>query len=77
MDLSPTENKELFAYKIAQAVEVLEPFDLNGYYPLYYTEEKATEASPQDTYDSHELDGTTYDMPNGVTNYQGNYDTNS
>lgn len=45
---------------------------INGYYPLYTTEDAANSAG-DGTSHTHEFDGVTYYMPNGVTNYHGNY----
>ena len=40
-------------------------FDINGYYPLYLTEDEAKDASSLSSAHSHEIDGVTYYMPNG------------
>lgn len=42
------------------------PILVNGYYPLYTTEEQANQASPLNTNHTHELDGVTYYMPDGL-----------
>ena len=53
-------------------------FSHNGYYPLYHTEEYANANSPSTTSHSHTFGSVTYYMPNGVTNYHGDYvDTTS
>ena len=48
------------------------PFDLNGFYPLYNTERGAAVAGDGTTH-SHDIDGVTYYMPNGVEYYHGNH----
>ena len=40
-------------------------FDINGYYPLYFTEDEAKNASSLSSAHSHEIDGVTYYMPSG------------
>lgn len=40
-------------------------FDINGYYPLYLTEDEAKDASSLSSAHSHEIDGVTYYMPDG------------
>ena len=50
------------------------PFEVNGYYPLYSLESDAN-AAGDGTSHSHEFDGVTYYMPNGVTYYHGNYNS--
>ena len=42
-------------------------FDINGFYPLYFTEDEAKNASSLSTAHSHEIDGVTYYMPDGGT----------
>ena len=42
-------------------------FDINGYYPLYFTEDEAKDASSSYSAHSHEIDGVTYYMPDGGT----------
>ena len=58
---------------VMTAVNASEPFAYDGYYPLYYTPEKANSASPQSSSHTHTLDGNTYFMPDGVTLYHGTY----
>ena len=48
------------------------PFAINGYYPLYPTEEAANFAG-NGTSHSHEFFGKTFYMPNGITVFHGNY----
>lgn len=48
------------------------PFAINGYYPLYPTEEAANFAG-NGTSHSHEFFGKIFYMPNGITIYHGNY----
>ena len=44
------------------------PLGINGYYPLYTTAQLASNASPDGSgYHSHDLENTTYYMPNGLT----------
>ena len=55
-----------------------EPFSINGYFPLYFTEFAARAASPYNTYHTHDLNNTVYYMPNnfgqvGIVQYHGNY----
>ena len=52
-----------------------EPYVINGYYPLYSTESAATAASASDynMSHSHTFDGVTHYMPEGITNFHGNY----
>ena len=52
------------------------PKAINGYYPLYDLEASANAAGDGSSH-SHEFDGTTYYMPNGVTFYHGNYGDSS
>ena len=40
-------------------------FDINGYYPLYLTEDEAKNASSLSSAHTHEIDGVTYYMPDG------------
>ena len=53
------------------------PFAVQGYDPLYETEEQAQAASPSNTAHEHELgiypNYVMYYMPDGVTLYHGNY----
>ena len=42
-------------------------FNINGYYPLYFTEDEAKDASSLSSAHSHEIDGVTYYMPDGGT----------
>lgn len=42
-------------------------FDINGWYPLYFTEDEAKDASSSSSAHSHEIDGVTYYMPDGGT----------
>jgi hypothetical protein len=48
------------------------PVAISGYYPLYTTE-SASNAAGDGTSHTHEFDGVTYYMPNGVTFYHGDY----
>ena len=48
------------------------PKAISGYYPLYDLEASAN-AAGDGTSHSHEFDGVTYYMPNGVTFYHGDY----
>ena len=51
------------------------PFNLNGYYPLYDTEEVANDVSDNNDSHSHTFGGVEYFMPDtGVTIYHGTYD---
>ena len=52
-----------------------EPFSIDGYYPLYYTEKEANKASPLRTSHTHILYGVTYYMPDGLGSeqYHGTY----
>ena len=52
------------------------PLAISGYYPLYETE-TAANAAGNGTSHTHVFNNTTYYMPNGVTNYHGNYGSNS
>ena len=58
---------------VTNAVNATEPFALNGFYPLYYTEEKANAASDLGTNHSHTINNIEYYMPDGGTLYHGNY----
>ena len=58
---------------VAIGVNAIEPFTYDGYYPLFYTAEKAIAASPQNAYHTHQFDGTNYYMPDDGTMYHGNY----
>jgi len=59
------------------------PLGINGYYPLYTTAQLASNASPDGSgYHSHDLENTTYYMPNGlnmnasngpITQWHGDY----
>ena len=42
-------------------------FNINGYYPLYLTEDEAKNASSLSSAHTHEIDGVTYYMPDGGT----------
>lgn len=42
-------------------------FDINGYYPLYFTEDEAKNASSSSSAHPHEIDDVTYYMPDGGT----------
>ena len=48
------------------------PKQINGYYPLYDTISGAN-ANGNGSHHTHVLEGVTYYMPNGVTNWHGNY----
>ena len=48
------------------------PIAISGYYPLYVLEEVANNAG-DGTSHTHVFNNFTYYMPNGVTNYHGNY----
>lgn len=54
------------------ADEQVGPYAINGYYPLYATAE-AAEFAGDGTYHTHEFFGKIFYMPNGITNYHGNY----
>ena len=58
---------------VLNAVNAVEPFALNGFYPLYYTSAKADAASSTDSHHTHTINGVTYYMPDGGTLYHGNY----
>ena len=64
---------ELLEEVVSNAVNVVEPFALDGYYPLYYTAAKANAASSEGTHHTHTINGITYYMPDGGTIYHGNY----
>ena len=63
------------------------PLGINGYYPLYTTAQLASNASPDGSgYHSHDLENTTYYMPNGlnmnasngpITQWHGDYSPSS
>ena len=53
--------------------EVVEPFAMNGYYPLYMTSHSANAAGGNTGSHDHTLNGKTYYMPNGGQIYHGNY----
>ena len=59
----------------ALGVNATEPFSFDGYYPLFYTSDKAIAASPLNAYHTHNFAGTDYYMPDGGTMYHGNYVT--
>jgi len=69
--------------KLLKAREYGKPILIDGYYPLYLTEQEAIEASPLDEPFAHphsmseEHDGISYQytywMPHGVNQYHGNY----
>ena len=50
------------------------PFSVNGYYPLYLEQGKATEASPLLLATNIVINETSYWMPESVTQYFGDYD---
>tara|TARA_Y100000114_G_scaffold130512_1_gene128346 strand:+ start:6855 stop:9236 length:2382 start_codon:yes stop_codon:yes gene_type:complete len=52
------------------------PFAIQGYYPLYTTENLANSAGDGSSH-THEFDGITYYMPNGVDFWHGDYDDDS
>ena len=53
------------------------PFAINGFYPLYDTENASNNAG-DGTSHTHILNGIVYFMPNGITSYHGDYnDTNN
>ena len=58
---------------VLDAVNAVEPFALDGYYPLYYTAAKANAASSTDSNHSHTINGVTYYMPDSGTLYHGTY----
>ena len=56
------------------AVEEEVPQSVNGYYPLYISEEQSDAVSSNSESHEHEIDGVTYYMPDaGVTIYHGTY----
>ena len=63
----------LDALEASSTVAPTEPFAVDGYYPLYSTEEAANAASDAGTNHSHTLNGVEYYMPDGGTLYHGNY----
>ena len=64
---------QLLEETVTEAVNAQEPFALDGYYPLYYTTEKADAASETNSHHSHTIDGVEYYMPDGGTLYHGTY----
>ena len=58
--------------EIAEDICTESPISINGYYPIYTTESCANQ-NGNGTSHTHEFDGVTYYMPNGVTNYHGDY----
>ena len=59
----------------AMSVARFGPVAVDGYYPLYYSETRSN-LNGDGTSHSHDLDGTTYYMPNGLesgTFYHGDY----
>ena len=58
---------------VRTAVNVVEPFALDGYYPLYYTAEAANAASSIGDHHTHDMEGDTFYMPDGGTIYHGTY----
>ena len=64
---------QLLEEVVSNAINVVEPFALDGYYPLYYTAAKANAASSEGTHHTHTINGITYYMPDGGTIYHGNY----
>lgn len=62
----------LFVKSIPPELSENLPIDINGYYPLYTTEE-ASNGAGDGTSHAHTINNVTYYMPNGVTFYHGNY----
>lgn len=67
-----------FFLNAANNTSPAEPFAINGYYPLYFTEFAARAASPYNDYHTHLLNNIVYYMPNsfgqqGVPQFHGNY----
>ena len=54
------------------STEAIGPYAIDGYYPLYPTAEAANFAG-NGSHHVHVFFGKTFYMPNGVTNYHGNY----
>ena len=54
------------------STEAIGPYAIDGYYPLYPSEEAANFAG-DGTHHTHVFFGKTFFMPNGVTYYHGNY----
>ena len=54
------------------STEAIGPYAIDGYYPLYPSAEAANFAG-DGTHHTHVFFGKTFYMPNGVTNYHGNY----
>ena len=59
-------------FNLPSGTELPEAQAVNGYYPLYETEADANAAGNGSSH-THSLSGTTYYMPNGVTQFHGNY----
>ena len=70
--LSAEESAALTA-TVRTAVNVVEPFALDGYYPLYYTAEAANAASSIGDHHTHDMEGDTFYMPDGGAIYHGTY----
>ncbi len=70
--LSAEESAVLTA-TVRTAVNAVEPFALDGYYPLYYTADAANAASSVGDHHTHDMNGDTFYMPDGGTLYHGNY----
>ena len=64
---------QLLEDTVTDAVNAQEPFALDGYYPLYYTSEKADAASSVNAHHTHTINGIEYYMPDGGTLYHGTY----
>jgi len=54
------------------STEAIGPYAIDGYYPLYASEEAANFAG-KGSHHTHVFFGKTFYMPNGVTFYHGNY----
>ena len=71
------EIKQAFADRLntleVAATAATEPFEVDGYYPLYYTAAAANAASDAGTHHVHTLNGVEYYMPDGGTIYHGDY----
>jgi hypothetical protein len=70
--LSAEESAALTA-TVRTAVNAVEPFALDGYYPLYYTAAAANAASSINDHHTHDMNGETFYMPDGGTIYHGTY----
>ena len=63
--ISNPKHGEMGDYLVSSpALEVPEPFALNGYYPLYQTVAAASAASELNTFHNHVINDKTYYMPN-------------